>query len=86
MTYNFMLDAVQYFFGIPFLADTLQHICRTLPGVKRVPAVPMESRRIHMDGEEITSFDDELEAVLEEVRAALVDGVGRLAGGQSTRF
>jgi hypothetical protein len=75
VTDSFLLDAVQYFFGIELLTATLRHICRTLPGVKTVPRVPMESSRVHVDGTAVSACHGELEAVLEGVPAAFIYNV-----------
>jgi hypothetical protein len=42
VTCSFLLDSLLYFLGLGLLPDTLYHICRTLPVVKTIAAVPME--------------------------------------------
>jgi hypothetical protein len=72
VSYRLLLDEIQLLFGLSLRPDTLRHICRTLPGVKSVSGIPMETQRVLCAQEDIAGFYDELEAVCEGIPAAFI--------------
>jgi hypothetical protein len=65
VTYRLLQDAIEWHFKISMLTDRLRHICRDMPGVKRVVELPVDRARIQYDQNAIAAFYDELEAAIE---------------------
>jgi hypothetical protein len=55
--------------------DTLRHICRDMPGVKRVVELPMGRAQMTCGQSALANFYDELEAVIDGIPAAFVYNV-----------
>jgi hypothetical protein len=72
VTYDYLADAVQYYFGVSVKTDTLRHICRTFPGVKSIWGSPMETERVEAKIEDIDDFYHELSAYLEDIPSSFV--------------
>jgi hypothetical protein len=75
ITYRLFQDAIEWRFEASMVTDTLRHICRSMPGVKSVIGLPMESTRVHCDQDAVVAFYDELEAVIKDIPAQFVSDI-----------
>jgi hypothetical protein len=63
-------DAIEWRFHVTSSTDTLRHICRDMPGVKRLVGLPMDRAWMTCDQTALADFFDELEAVIDRIPAA----------------
>lgn len=75
VTYDYLIDIIQYRFDISIKADTLRHIVRAHAEIKTVQGRPMERQRVLADQEQIDRWYDLLDSLIEEVPGAFIFNV-----------
>lgn len=72
ITYDMLIDEIQYNFHIEVKLDTMRHICRALPNVKTVRGIPMEKSRVEASPEDIKKYYKELDQAIHDVPGAFI--------------
>ena len=75
VTYDFLLDAIQYRFSISLKPDTLRHICRGIDEVKTVRGIPMEQQRVSASNDDIMKYYDLLNAMIQQIPGSFIFNV-----------
>lgn len=60
VSFDFLLDALDYTFGTVISPDTLRHFCRALKGIKVITGIPMDNKRVDVDQDHIAQYYEEL--------------------------
>lgn len=72
VSFDFLLDALDYTFGTVISPDTLRHFCRALKGIKVITGIPMDNKRIDVDQEHITQYYEELKEITNNIPAKFI--------------
>ena len=72
VSFDFLMDVIDFRFGTIINADTLRHFCRAMNDVKIVTGIPMDSKRIVVDTDEIMNYFDEVKEITENIPAKFI--------------
>lgn len=72
VSFDFLLDALDYTFGTVISPDTLRHFCRALKGIKVITGIPMDNKRVDVDQDHIAQYYEELKEMTEKVPAKFI--------------